>query len=67
MKEQRWKKAVASLARRMAVREANIGCALWSYQRRQPDAIKKSRGYAMTTGSAGGMSRPLWGIFRFRL
>lgn len=27
----------------------------------------KSRGYAMTTGSAGGMSRPLWGIFRFRL
>lgn len=29
--------------------------------------LHESRGYAMTTGSAGGMSRPLWGIFRFRL
>lgn len=28
---------------------------------------EKSRGYAMTTGSAGGMSKPLRGISRFRL
>ena len=28
---------------------------------------KESRGYAMTTGSAGGMSKPLRGISRFRL
>ena len=29
--------------------------------------LPKSRGYAMTTGSAGGMSKPLRGISRFRL
>lgn len=43
MKDQKWKKAAARLARRMAVREANIGCPLWSYQRKQPDAVRKLR------------------------
>lgn len=43
MKEKKWKKAVICLARKAAVREANVGCSLWSYQRRQPDSVKKLR------------------------
>ncbi len=43
MIEKKWKKAAICLVRKVAAREANVGCSLWSYQRRQPDSVKKLR------------------------
>lgn len=43
MKEKKWKRAAVFLVKKVAVREANVGCAFLSYQRKQPDAVKKLR------------------------
>ncbi len=43
MKEKTWKKAVVCLVQKVAEREANVGCTFWSYQRKQPDVVRKLR------------------------
>ena len=36
-------KAVAALSVKAATKEANAACSFWSYQSKEPDAVKKLR------------------------